>query len=123
MTTPLEITFHGVDKSEALEARIQEKFSRLHGHFDRITHARVVITSPNRTGARAKMFNVKIDIGVPGHQPIVIDNEGDHPDVFIALRDAFNAAQRKLDATVGRLSDQAKRESARRRPSPSLSAG
>jgi hypothetical protein len=33
------------------------------------------------------MFNVTIDLGVPGKQPIVID-EADNADVFIALRNA-----------------------------------
>ena len=83
-----------------------------------LTHARVVISSPNRTDARAKMFNVTIDLGVPGKQPIVIDNEADNADVFIALRDAFNAAQRKLDATAGKLGNVAKREQIRRKPAP-----
>jgi ribosomal subunit interface protein len=122
MTTPLEISFHGVDKSDALEARIQEKFARLHGHFDRLTHARVVISSPNRTDARPKMFSVTIDLGMPGKQPIVIDNEPENADVFIALRDAFNAAQRKLDAAAGKLTNTAKRERARRKPAPDSAA-
>lgn len=122
MTIPLEISFHGIDKSDAVEARIKEKFARLHGHFDRLTHARVVISSPNRTDARAKMFNVTIDLGVPGKRPIVIDNEADNADVFIALRDAFNAAQRKLDATAGKLTNTAKRERARRKPAPNTDA-
>ena len=118
MTTPLAISFHGIDKSDAVEARIHEKFARLHGHFDRLTHARVVISSPNRTADRAKMFNVTIDLGMPGKQPIVVNSEGDYTDVFIALRDAFNAAQRKLDATAGKLANTAKRERARRKPAP-----
>lgn len=118
MTTPLEISFHGIDKSDAVEARINEKFARLHGHFDRFTHARVVISSPNRTESRAKMFNVTIDLGMPGQQPIVIDNEADNADVFIALRDAFNAAQRRLDAISGRIANPAKRERSRRKPAP-----
>jgi putative sigma-54 modulation protein len=118
MTIPLEISFHGIDKSDAVEARIQEKFARLHGHFDRFTHARVVISSSNRTDARAKMFNVTIDLGVPGKQPIVIDNEADNADVFIALRNAFNAAQRKLDAISGKFTNTAKRERSRRKPAP-----
>ena len=122
MTIPLEISFHGIDKSDAVEARIKEKFARLHGHFDRLTHARVVISSPNRTDARAKMFNVTIDLGVPGKRPIVIDNEADNADVFIALRDAFNAAQRKLDATAGKLTNTAKRERSRRKPAPNNDA-
>ena len=118
MTTPLEISFHGVDKSDAVETRIQEKYKRLHSHFDRITHARVVITSPSRTDARAKMFTVKIDIGMPGQQPIVVNSEGDYTDLFIALRDTFNAEQRKLDAVAGKLNTTAKRERARRKPAP-----
>jgi putative sigma-54 modulation protein len=122
MTTPLEITFHGVDKSEALETRIQEKFKRLLSHFDRMTHARVVITSPNRTGARAKMFTVKVDIGIPGQKPIVVNSEGDYTDVFLALRDTFNAAQRKVEATAGKMSNTAKRERARRKPAPNGAA-
>lgn len=118
MTIPLEISFHGIETSEAVETRIREKFARLHGHFDRFTHARVVISSPNRTDARAKMFNVTIDLGMPGKRPIVIDNEADNADIFIALRDAFNAAQRKLDATAGKLGNVAKRERSRRKPAP-----
>ena len=118
MTIPLEISFHGIDKSDAVEARIEEKFARLHGQFDRFTHARVVVSSPNRSDARAKMFNVTIDLGIPGKQPIVIDNEADNADVFIALRNAFNAAQRKLDAISGKLTNTAKRERSRRKPAP-----
>lgn len=120
MTTPLEISFHGIEKSDAVEARIREKFARMEEHFERITHARVVVTSPNRAGQRARMFQVKIDIGVPGHQPVVINQEGQepYPDVFIALRDAFSAATRKLDETSDRMKREARQESARRKPRP-----
>ena len=48
MITPLEITFHGLERSDAVEARIHEKFERLRSHFDRMTHARVVIDAPQR---------------------------------------------------------------------------
>jgi hypothetical protein len=81
-----------------------------------------VISSPNRTDARAKMFTVKVDIGIPGQQPIVVNSEGDYTDVFIALRDTFNAAQRKLDATAGKMTNTAKRERARRKPAPNGAA-
>jgi hypothetical protein len=42
--------------------------------------------------------------------------------VFIALRNAFNAAQRKLDAISGKLTNTAKRERSRRKPAPSNGA-
>lgn len=118
MTVPIEITFHGIDKSEAVEARIHEKMARLIGLFDRLTHARVVISSPNRTGPRAKMFQVKIDLGVPGQAPVVVNQDsGDgHTDVFMALKDAFSAAQRQLEAIRDRMTHPARREQTRRKP-------
>ena len=38
MNKPLEITFQGVEKSDAIEAKIAEKAAKLEKHFDRITH-------------------------------------------------------------------------------------
>lgn len=117
MTVPIEISFHGIDKSDAVETRIHEKVARLEQHFSRITHARVVIASPNRASARAKLFQVKIDIGVPGQQSIVVSQDGQdaYADVFVALRDAFATAQRKLEETADRMKS-ARQEHARRRP-------
>ncbi len=120
MLTPLEISFHGLERSDAVEDRIREKFKRIESHFDRITHARVVIEAPKRRPSRAKIFNVKIEIGVPGHKPIVASyepaDEGGHSDVMLAVRDAFSAAQRQVDDRVRRMDHPAKHERTRRRP-------
>ena len=37
MNTPLEITFKGLDRSEAIEAKILEKTAKLEKVFDRMT--------------------------------------------------------------------------------------
>ncbi|MGE0697757.1 MAG: HPF/RaiA family ribosome-associated protein [Hyphomicrobiaceae bacterium] len=120
MQAPLEITFHGVERSEAVEARIREKFKRIEARFERITHARVVITAPQRRSQLPKFFHVRIDIGIPGMKPVVVDHEPDadsaHTDVMLALRDAFGAAQRQVDELSDRLEKQARHERTRRRP-------
>lgn len=121
MTTPLEISFHGLERSDAVEARIQEKFERLRGHFDRMTHARVVIDAPQRRTPLPKLFHVKIEIGIPGHKPVVAKyvptEDRPHSDVMLAIRDAFTAAKRQLDAIGERMGPMArKHERARRRP-------
>lgn len=120
MSIPLEISFHGLEKSEAAEARIREKFDRLHQHFDRITHARVVIETPRRHTAAAKVFQVKIEIGLPGQKPLIVRNEPlpeqTRTDISIAIRDAFAAAKRRLDDIAAKIKHPAKRERARRRP-------
>ena len=66
MLTPLEISFHGLERSDAVETRAREKFARLEKRFDRITHGRVVIEVPRRRASAPKLFNVTIEIGVPG---------------------------------------------------------
>ena len=120
MSIPLEISFHGLERSEAAEARIRDKFERLHQHFDRITHARVVIETPRRHTAAAKVFHVKIEIGLPGQKPLVVRNDPaadqTRTDIAIAVRDAFAAARRRLDDIAAKIKHPAKRERARRRP-------
>lgn len=120
MLTPLEISFHGLERSDAVEARVREKFKRIERHFDRITHARVVIEAPKRRVSRAKIFMVRIEIGVPGGKPIVAtyepNEDSGHTDVMLAIRDAFATAKRQMNELAARLDHPAKRERVRRRP-------
>jgi ribosome-associated translation inhibitor RaiA len=126
MQTPLEITFQGVEKSDAIENKIIEKFNKLERHFDRIVHGRVVIASAHRSAHKGKTYQIKIEIGIPDRAPIVVTHEPEvaHPqsDLLTGLREAFETAQRCLDNTSARLSAGAKAERGRRRPaSPGLS--
>ena len=124
MLTPLEISFHGLERSDAVEARIREKFKRIEKHFDRITHARVAIEAPQRRSPLPKFFQVKIEIGIPGRHPVLAsyepDGEGGHTDVMLAIRDAFAAAQRQIDELGARMDHPAKHERERRRPARDL---
>lgn len=121
MSVPLEISFHGLERSVAVEARIRQRFARLQQHFDRITHARVVVETPRKHTLTAKVFQVKIEIGLPGQKPLVVcqepGSEQRRTDVSIAIRDAFAAARRRLDDIAAKIKHPAKRERARRRPS------
>ena len=120
MQAPLEITFHGIERSDAVEARVRDKFKRIESHFERITHARVVIEAPQRRTQVPKFFHVRIDIGIPGHKPILVTHDPEpnnaHTDVMLAVRDAFAAAQRQVDELSSRLEKAARSEHARRRP-------
>jgi ribosome-associated translation inhibitor RaiA len=120
MQSPLEITFHGVERSEAVEARVREKFQRIESHFDRITHARVVIEAPQRRTPLPKFFHVRIELSIPGQAPIVVKHEPDaehaQTDIMLALRDAFATAQRQVDELASRREKQARHERVRRKP-------
>jgi len=101
MKTPLQITFRDVEQSDALEAHIREKTEKLETFFEPIMSCRVVVEMPHQHKHQGRFFNVRIDIGVPGKEIVV--NRDKHEDVYVALRDGFDAAKRQLDDYSRRL--------------------
>ena len=101
MQLPLQISFHNMDASDAVDARIREKAAKLDRFADRIMSCRVVVEAPNRRGHKGKLYHVRIDMTVPGAGEIVVNREAPenhaHEDVYVAVRDAFNAAARQLE--------------------------
>ncbi|MFZ1548756.1 MAG: HPF/RaiA family ribosome-associated protein [Candidatus Nitrotoga sp.] len=95
MQTPLQITIRDIKPSEALEKRIRDKAQKLEEFCTHIMSCRVVVESPHKHHHQGKQFNVRIDIGVPGNELVV--NRDHHEDVYVALRDAFDAAKRQLE--------------------------
>jgi len=95
MKTPLQITFRDIERSDALETHIREKAEKLETFFEPIMSCRVVVEMPHQHKNQGKLFNVRIDIGVPGSEIVV--NRDKHEDVYVALRDAFDAAKRQLE--------------------------
>lgn len=121
MKTPLEISFKGLDKSRAVESKVAERATRLEKHFDRMTHVRVVVSAPNKLAHKGKNFEVKLEIGIPGASPLIISEvpEGNdaRSDLMMAIRNAFDSAERRLDELAERLGGSAKKaERERRRP-------
>jgi ribosomal subunit interface protein len=106
MKTPLQITFRDIEHSDALEAHIREKAEKLETFFEPIMSCRVVVEMPHQHKHQGKIFNVRVDIGVPGKEIVV--NRDRHEDVYVALRDAFDAAKRQLDDYSRRLRGETK---------------
>jgi len=101
MQIPIQITTRGMEHSEALETHIRDRVNRLDKFFDRIMSCRVVAEMPHKHHHQGKQFNVRIDIGVPGSEIVVTRDHAD--DVYVALRDAFDAAQRQLEDYARRI--------------------
>ena len=101
MQLPLQITIRNIEHSEALEMRIRDKAKKLDEFFDHIMSCRVVVETPHKHHHQGKQFNVRIDIGVPGNEIVV--NRDHAEDVYVALRDAFDAAKRQLEEYARKL--------------------
>jgi ribosome-associated translation inhibitor RaiA len=102
----VQITFRNLDVSPAAEEMVRKRAAELEQFSDRLAACRVVIAAAHRHQGRAKTYQVSIDMTVPGG-PVVINGEhGDdhtHDDVAIAIRDAFDAARRRLQDHFRRL--------------------
>lgn len=89
-----------METSEAVEERIRERTARLERLHDRMTSCNVVVQAPHRHQQKGKLYEVHIHVRVPGEE-IVVNREGPHDhgheDVYVAVRDAFAAMERRLE--------------------------
>lgn len=118
-----------MEPSEAVTARIEVEAAKLDTFFDRITSCRVVVEAPHRHHKWGELFHVRIELGVPGTELVVsheptphatlrrdeeaslkkhIEIHPEHKDVYVAIRDAFASARRRLQDYVKRLRGEVK---------------
>jgi ribosomal subunit interface protein len=96
LQVPLQITIRDVLRSEALEAHIREKAAKLEEFYPRIVSCRVTVEELRKHHHQGRHFRVRIDVRVPGHHELVANRDHDE-DVYVALRDAFDAMARQLE--------------------------
>jgi ribosomal subunit interface protein len=96
MQNALQVTFRDMPASEALEARIRQKADKLEKFHPNITNCRVTVEESHRHHSQGRHFGVKVEVHVPGGQPVVATLKHDE-DVYVALRDAFGSVRRRLE--------------------------
>lgn len=92
---PLQLTIRDMTNSAALQTLIRKKAAKLKTFYKRITSCRVVIEIPQKHKHQGKLFNLRIDITVPGKE--LVSTRKNSQDVYIAIREAFNAITRQLE--------------------------
>ncbi|MEZ5829657.1 MAG: HPF/RaiA family ribosome-associated protein [Dongiaceae bacterium] len=100
MKIPLQITFSNMTPSDAVRARIEALAARLDRFHERVMSCRVVVRAPNRRQRSGKLYHVSIDLKLPRRE-IAINRDPpkdhSHEDVYVAIRDAFNALTRRIE--------------------------
>lgn len=99
MLLPIQVTFRNMDPSRAVESKARKLANKLDNLCDKIMGCRVVIESPHRHHNKGKLYHVRIDLTVPDAELVVSHESSDkhaHEDVYVSLRDAFNALERQL---------------------------
>lgn len=98
MQVPLQIAMRHMETSAVLEAHIREKAAKLEEFHPRITSCRVTVEELDRHKNQGRHFRVRVDLRVPGKE--IVANRDHDEDVYVALRDAFDAARRQLEETA-----------------------
>jgi cold shock CspA family protein len=111
MDSPLEIAFHNLPPSSAVEAELRKQVDKLEHRFGRLTGCRVSVEklhSQHRTG---NLVEVHITLSIPGRDrdlavsrpPQRAHERYANPDIHVSIREAFAAAERQLEAFKGRV--------------------
>jgi len=99
MRLPLQISFRNMEHSEAVERAVVERAERLERFSGQIMGCRVTVEARHRH-QQGNLYHVRVDLTLPGHE-IVVGREPalNHAceDVYVAVRDAFDAARRRLE--------------------------
>lgn len=112
-----KITFRNMPPSEAVSVRIQQETEKLGKYFDGITSCAVVIEAPAKHHHHGEPFHVRVELAVPGKEIVVGHNpslrakrvqeeegrktksqeiEAPHKDLYVTIRDSFEALRRQL---------------------------
>ena len=99
MQLPLQINFHHLEPSDAVEANVRKHAERLERFCNEIISCRVTIDVPHKHHHQGNMYHVTVDVRTPGDENIASRGPAQHhahEDVYVAIRDAFDAVQRQL---------------------------
>jgi cold shock CspA family protein len=116
---PTQITFRGLPHSAVLDSEIRERVAWLEQFYADVMRCRVLVDLPHRHRHEGRLFHVRIELTVPGGPPIVVSHEpslhaqlkdvhddthhkqdeieGEHRYAAVAVRQAFDAARRRLE--------------------------
>ncbi len=102
MSNEFQVVFHNIDQSEALADNVKKRIDKLQRFSNDIIGGRVVLDSPHNNHHKGKVFSVTLEIHTANKEIVVKQGQHDkpeHEDIYVAVRDAFNAAERQLKAT------------------------
>lgn len=118
MQTEPQVSFDDLPVDESVRAAALDHITQLERLAPRLIGCHVVVAQPHRHHREGRLFSVRVDVIAPGAEIVVNrDHHLDHAheDVYVALRDSFDAARRRLEDHVRRLRGDVKRHVSRRR--------
>jgi len=107
----VQISFRGMQTSPAAEAQVRHRAEELAQFSDRISACHVVLEAADRHHQHGRIYHARVDLAVAGGRVVANREPGlnhAHEDLHVAIRDAFDAARRRLQDHMRRLDGQTK---------------
>jgi ribosomal subunit interface protein len=102
MKPAVDVVYRDLDSSAALNEIINKKAQKLTRFSDQIIHSRVVLDAPHNHKHKGKYYRASIELDIKG-QPVTVAQ--DDLSIHVAIREAFNTAERKVKQLVQRQRD------------------
>jgi ribosome-associated translation inhibitor RaiA len=99
MTIPSQIDFRNMETSPVVAERIRERLAEFEDLGAHITRCHVTVEAPHRQKTKGNLYAVRIQLSCPGHDVLINRDDSrdhSHEDLYVAVRDAFDAAWRQL---------------------------
>jgi cold shock CspA family protein/ribosome-associated translation inhibitor RaiA len=103
MDFPVEISLRRVSDRKMVERIVLRKVAQLARFVPRINACRVIVEAPHARHVTGSLFHVRVELRVPGHEIVVRRDPARHQahqDLYVAIRDAFHSARRRLEDYV-----------------------
>ena len=116
---PIQVSFRGLAHSDELESEVRERVAWLEQFYAGIIRCHVIVALPHQHRHDGRHFHIRIELTVPGGPPIVVSHEPSlhhrlkdveaeahhkeseiesvHRYAAVAVREAFDAARRRLE--------------------------
>jgi ribosomal subunit interface protein len=105
MISDTQVVFRGIEHSQAVEDAVHKRLNKLERFSDEIQSLRVILETPHNNHHKGKVYHVGVEALIPNHDIHVTHEQHDkheHEDIYVAIRDAFNALERRLKGVYGR---------------------
>jgi hypothetical protein len=106
MHAPIQITFEGVPRSDAIEGRIRQEWENLNDIGAPITSSRVVVTKPRAKHFSGHPCRLRVHLTIESGSDINVNHDPGagrrHDAMQLAVRDAFRIVRRRLEDSMRR---------------------
>jgi ribosomal subunit interface protein len=93
--------------SPAMDSRIRELTAKLEEFHPKITSCHVVVDETDRHKNKGNLFQVRVDLHVPGRE--IVATRQQHEDAYVAISAAFDAVIRQLEDEIQKQRGEVKR--------------